>query len=197
MRIIFATGNENKISEASGIFSHIGFEVEPLLIAGNFPDLIEPQADRVEETALSKLNQARDLVIGTEFEGEILLAEDSGLFIDSLSGFPGPYSSYIERTIGLNGILKLLEGESKRGAEFRAVAAFSLDGKTLTTTGICRGTISEIQSGSNGFGFDPIFIPEEGDGRTCGDLSPEEKSIVSHRGMALKAVSGLLNPPSK
>tara|TARA_B100000686_G_C16768644_1_gene963516 strand:- start:54 stop:647 length:594 start_codon:yes stop_codon:yes gene_type:complete len=197
MRILFATGNEHKVSEASSILSPLGFVVEPLLIDGQTPDLVEPQTDGIEDVTLSKLDQARSMTMGTEFEGEILLAEDSGLFIDSLSGFPGPFSSFIEKTIGLNGVLKLMSGISDRGAEFRAVAAICFEGKILTSTGICRGEISEKISGEMGFGYDPIFIPEGSEGKTCGELSPYEKSSISHRGFALKGVSELLNLPSK
>jgi XTP/dITP diphosphohydrolase len=197
MRILFATGNLHKISEASSILAPLGFEVEQLLIDGKPPVLIEPQTEEIDEVALFKIKQARELVMGTKLEESIILTEDSGLFIDALGGFPGQLSSFVERTIGLPGVLKLMSGESERGAEFRAVAVISVEGNTVTKTGICRGKISEELSGEMGFGFDPIFIPEDGDGRTCGELSTYEKSSISHRGRALKAVSELLNPPSK
>ena len=197
MRILFATGNEHKISEAAAILAPLGHEVEPLLIQGKPPELIEPQAEGIVEVALSKIEQARELVMGTKLEDSIILVEDSGLFIDALGGFPGPYSSYVESTIGLSGILQLMSAESERGAEFRAIAAISIEGNTVTETGICRGKISEQISGDMGFGYDPIFIPEDGDGRTCGEMSSIEKSSISHRGRALKAVSELLNLPSK
>ena len=197
MRILFATGNEHKVSEASETLSHLGYEVEQLLIQGQAPELIEPQAEGIEEVAISKIKQARELVIGTDLEDSTILAEDSGLFIDSLRGFPGPYSSYVEGTIGLSGILDLMPSNSGRGAEYKAVAAVYTDGKMLTGTGICRGEISREISGEMGFGYDPIFIPDDGDGRTCGEMSSAEKSSISHRGRALKAVSEILNPPSK
>ena len=197
MRVLFVTGNQNKITEASVILSPLGFAVEQLLIGGQVPDLIEPQAEEIEEIAKSKLEQALSLTMGTELENEVLLVEDSGLFIDSLSGFPGPYSSFVHETIGLSGVLTLMAGEADRGAEFRAVAAVSFQGNIMTSTGICRGVISENISGDSGFGYDPIFIPEEANGRTCAQLSSNEKSSISHRGFALKGVSELLNLPSK
>ena len=197
MRVLFVTGNQNKITEASVILSPLGFAVEQLLIGGQVPDLIEPQAEGIEEIARSKLEQAVSLTMGTELENEVLLVEDSGLFIDSLSGFPGPYSSFVQETIGLSGVLTLMAGKADRGAEFRAVAAASFQGNILTSTGICRGVISENISGDSGFGYDPIFIPEEANGRTCAQLSSNEKSSISHRGFALKGVSELLNLPSK
>ena len=197
MRVLFVTGNQNKVTEASDILSPLGFVIEQLLIEGQAPDLIEPQAEGIEEVAKSKLEQAVSLTMGTEFENEALLVEDSGLFIDSLSGFPGPYSSFVQETIGLSGVLSLMSGETDRSAEFRAVAAVSFQGNILISTGICRGVISENISGDYGFGYDPIFIPEESNGRTCAQLSSLEKSAISHRGLALKGVSELLNLPSK
>ena len=197
MRVVFVTGNQNKVAEAHSILSPLGFYVEQLFIGGKAPDLVEPQAEEIEEIAKYKLEQAVSLTMGTEFENEAVLVEDSGLFIDSLSGFPGPYSSFVKETIGLSGILSLMSGETDRGAEFRAVAAVHFKGKIMTCTGICRGFVSENISGDSGFGYDPIFIPEEANGRTCAQLSPEEKSSISHRGFALKGVSELLIPPSK
>ena len=197
MRVHFVTSNQNKVTEASGILSPLGFVIERLLIGGQAPDLVEPQAEEIEEIAKYKLEQAVSLTMGTEFENEAVLVEDSGLFIDSLSGFPGPYSSFVKETIGLPGILSLMSGVTDRGAEFRAVAAVSFQGNILTSTGICRGVISENKSGDSGFGYDPIFIPDEANGRTCAQLSSHEKSAISHRGFALKGVSELLNLPSK
>ena len=197
MRILFATGNKHKVSEASEILNHLGFEVEQLLIEGEVPEIVEPQAEGIEDVAISKIKQARELVMGTDQEDSIIMAEDSGLFIDSIGGFPGPYSSYVEETIGLPGVLKLLAPESIRGAEFRAIAAVCSGGDIVTATGVCRGVISREISGEMGFGYDPIFIPDDGDGRTCGEMSPSEKSSISHRARALKAVSELLNRPSK
>ncbi|HIG34357.1 MAG TPA: RdgB/HAM1 family non-canonical purine NTP pyrophosphatase [Candidatus Poseidoniales archaeon] len=197
MHILFATGNEHKVSEAAAILAPLGHEVEPLLIQGNPPEFIEPQAEGIEEVALSKIEQARELVMGTKLEDSIILVEDSGLFIDALGGFPGPYSSYVESTIGLPGILQLMSAEPERGAEFRTIAVISIEGNTITETGTCRGKISKQLSGDTGFGYDPIFIPEDGDGRTCGEMSSIEKSSISHRGRALKAISELLNSPSK
>ena len=91
MRVLFVTGNQNKVAEAYGILSPLGFYVEQLFIGGKAPDLVEPQAEEIEEIAKYKLEQAVSLTMGTEFENDAILVEDSGLFIDSLSGFPGPF----------------------------------------------------------------------------------------------------------
>jgi len=197
MEIFFATSNSHKVSEAAGILGPLGHRVHPLLLNGRPLDLVEPQAEGIEEVALSKLEQAVEVTSGMLGSEAAILAEDSGLFVESLGGFPGPYSSYVEGTIGLHGILSLMDGTESREAEYRAVAVLEFEGETLRSSGSCRGTISTTESGSNGFGYDPIFIPEEGDGRTCGEMSQQEKSQISHRARALKGLSELLNPPSK
>ena len=197
MEIFFATSNSHKVSEAAAILDPLGHRVQPLLLNGRPLELVEPQAEGIEEVARSKLEQAVEATSGMLGSQTAILVEDSGLFVDSLGGFPGPFSSYVESTIGLQGILSLMEGVESRGAEYRAVAVLGFEGGTLRSSGLCRGVISTTASGSNGFGYDPIFVPEEGDGRTCGELSPHEKSQVSHRARALKGLSELLNPPSK
>ena len=197
MEILFATSNSHKVYEASATLSQFGYIVSQLEINGKIPELTEPQSEGIDEVALSKIRQARELVRGTQMEDKAILVEDSGIFIESLDGFPGPYSSYVERTIGLRGILDLLQTDLARRAEYRAVAVISMEGETISASGVCCGTISKKISGDMGFGFDPIFIPEDGDGRTCGEMTPDEKSAMSHRGRALKALSELLNLPSK
>ena len=197
MEIFFATSNSHKVSEAAAILDPLGHRVQPLLLNGRPLELVEPQAEGIEEVARSKLEQAVEATSGMLGSQTAILVEDSGLFVDSLGGFPGPFSSYVESTIGLQGILSLMEGVESRGAEYRAVAVLEFEGETLRSSGSCKGVISTTASGSNGFGYDPIFVPEEGDGRTCGELSPHEKSQVSHRARALKGLSELLNPPSK
>ena len=92
MEILFATGNSNKVSEASLVLAKFGHTVSQLKIDGKTLDFSEPQADEIEEVAISKSLQARDFVVGTNFEKSAILVEDSGLFINSLNGFPGPYS---------------------------------------------------------------------------------------------------------
>ncbi|HJM13569.1 MAG TPA: RdgB/HAM1 family non-canonical purine NTP pyrophosphatase [Candidatus Thalassarchaeaceae archaeon] len=195
MEILFATGNAHKVSEASEILALHGYVVEQLLVNGECPVLVEPQAEGIEEVALAKLEQARGII--GESVSSAVMAEDSGLFVDSLGGFPGPFSSYVESTVGIEAVLKLMQGEESRGAEYRAAAVLAFGEEVMSCVGICRGTISLIPSGNNGFGYDPIFIPDEGDGRTCGQMSSLEKSELSHRARALKGLSELLKSPSK
>ena len=197
MRILFATGNPHKVAEAVQMLSPLGHGVEPLLVDGEAPDFVEPQAEGLEAVAFAKIEQARMMIEGTELEDSAIMVEDSGLFIDSLDGFPGAYSSFVEGTVGLDGILRLLEEADDRGAEYRAVAIVDLDGRTWQSNGVCRGRISGEMLGTGGFGYDPIFIPNEGDGRTCAQMSAEEKSAISHRGQALKGLSEVLSPASR
>tara|TARA_B100000929_G_C15428975_1_gene393973 strand:+ start:98 stop:691 length:594 start_codon:yes stop_codon:yes gene_type:complete len=197
MKILFATGNEHKVTEAAALLGPLGHNVKALIVDGASPGFVEPQADGLEEVALAKIEQARSMVIGTPLADSAILVEDSGLFVYALDGFPGAYSSYVERSVGLDGVLRLLDGSDDRGAEYRAVAIIDLGDRTLRASGVCRGGIAEGKMGESGFGYDPIFIPEEGDGRTFGQMSAEEKSSLSHRGRALKGLSEHLKSPSK
>jgi XTP/dITP diphosphohydrolase len=122
-----------------------------------------------------------------------ILIEDAGLYIDKYFGFPGPYSSYSLRTIGNEGILKLMEKERDRGAKYVSAVAYR-DGETAVTfRGEVRGTLAHESRGTGGFGYDPIFIPEEGDGRTFGEMTPEEKARISHRARAFRKLGEWLS----
>src|SRR5581483_6052070 len=113
-----------------------------------------------------------------------VIVEDDGLFIQGLGGFPGPYSSYIFRTIGNTGILKLLSGSSNRSALFVSVLVYT-DGKTTRRfVGKVVGTIS-VKTTWTGWGYDPIFIPS-GQNKTFGKLG-EEKTLISHRAHAVRS----------
>ena len=197
MRVLFATSNQNKISEAKTSLSLLGYTVEQLLINGNPPDFIEPQTDEIEIISKSKIQQSLAFISGTEFEGSSILVEDSGLFIEDLGDFPGVYSSYVEKTIGNKGIIKILDNISNRRAEYRAYSILYENGKYWSSLGICSGEISTEIRGFNGFGFDPIFIPDSGDGRTFGEMSQFEKDSKSHRGKSLRILCDELRRPSK
>ncbi|MEM3463056.1 MAG: XTP/dITP diphosphatase [Candidatus Bathyarchaeia archaeon] len=175
-KIFFLTKNLGKFEEASEVLGRFGIEVLRLS-----EDKIEIQSDDLcEISKFSSLEASRA-------HGIPLITEDAGLFVDSLGGFPGPYSSYVFRTIGVSGLLKLLDGVSDRGAEFKSAVSFCAPGfGPLCFLGIVRGRISEEARGSQGFGFDPIFIPDgEGD-RTFAEMGLEEKNKYSHRAKALE-----------
>ena len=197
MRVLFATSNKNKIAEAKASLGPLGYTVEQLLIDGTPPNFIEPQTDEIEIISKSKIQQSLAFISGTEFEGSSILVEDSGLFIEDLGDFPGVYSSYVEKTIGNKGIIKILDNISNRRAEYRAYSILYENGKYWNSLGICSGKISTEIRGFNGFGFDPIFIPDSGDGRTFGEMSQFEKDSKSHRGKSLRILCDELRRPSK
>lgn len=174
-RVWMGTGNRHKYEEARGILAQYGVELEHLEV-----ERLEIQADDPEEIARYSLEA---------LEGDLpLVIEDAGLFIDKYRGFPGPFSSYALRTVELEGILKLMEGEEERGASFQSVVAYRDEEGTRTFRGEVKGRIAHSIRGTNGFGYDPIFIPDEGDGRTFGEMEPEEKAALSHRARAFHAL---------
>lgn len=170
MKIYFVTTNDGKYEEVKKMLP------EHDIIRKNmtYPEI---QADELEEVA--KFGMA---FLSKKLDGNIML-EDSGLFIQFLKGFPGVYSAYVFKSIGNDGILKLMDGVRNRRAYFKSVIAF-YDGEVRFFEGKCEGTISEIKKGENGFGYDPIFIPE-GETKTFGEMEREEKNDYSHRGRAI------------
>ena len=174
--IFFVTGNVHKFDEARKVLAEYSVAVAMLREKAS-----EIQDDDIENIAkvgaLDAANRTRLPVI----------VEDAGLFIECLRGFPGPYSRYVYRTIGKDGILKLLGNREGRRAEFRSVVAFSSPGQTPTCFwGVVEGRIAETIRGSSGFGFDPIFEPSEAPGRTFGEMTADEKNRLSHRARALR-----------
>jgi XTP/dITP diphosphohydrolase len=117
-----------------------------------------------------------------------IFVEDSGLFIHHLNGFPGPYSSYVFETLGVDGVLKLMEEAKSRKAEFRSSVAFGVNGKWAAGfSSATEGTIQLSPRGTKGFGFDPIFVPMWTT-KTFAEMELKEKTVYSHRA---KAVSKL------
>ncbi len=174
MKIHFITGNENKVEEAKKKIGPLGFEVIQKNL--NPPEI---QSDNLEDVALFSAKWV------SERFSEPFFLEDAGFFVDSLNGFPGVYSAYVFETLGYMGILRLMDGIEERSARFAAVIAYH-DGKQIKSFGgEVSGHITQEPRGSNGFGYDPIFIPE-GESRTFAEMSAEEKGRVSHRGRALE-----------
>jgi XTP/dITP diphosphohydrolase len=173
MKILFATGNPGKLKEVRALFATLGHEVEQLE-----DDCPEIQADTLEEVVDAALKWLWDR------HHVPIIIDDSGLFIDSLGGFPGVYSAYVLKTLGCPGILKLVDGFENRGAEFRCCAGYvDADGRTISRSGVSRGRIIAEMRGSEGFGFDPIFAPE-GHELTFAELDLDVKNRISHRGRA-------------
>jgi len=174
--IFFATSNLNKFEEASDILSKYRINITRANIKTT-----EIQADNVEDIAMAAVTQSSSMGFLPVF------VEDAGLFINALKGFPGPFSSYVYRTIGTRGVLKLLEGEKNRLSEFRSsVAFYASNDLKKCFSGTAVGKISEKERGIRGFGFDPIFVPAKGDGRTFAEMTIKEKNLLSHRADALK-----------
>ena len=197
MRILFATGNENKIVEAREVLGPLGHSVEGLIIKGQRPNFEEPKHLGLDGVAESKIRQAMELIQGSKLEGSAILVEDSGIFLDAFPEWPGAESSDVEKETGLYGIIEKVKESGKSGAEYRAVAILSNGNRVWKSKGICRGKISDHPRGRNGFGYDPIFIPEEGDGGTFGELGNEIKNQISHRKKAMLELSNLLKSPSR
>jgi len=172
----FVTTNFHKFNEARRVLAEHGVAAALLRI----------EAIEVQDYDLEKIAKAsvRDAV---EKSGLPVLVEDSGLFIEVLRGFPGPYSSYVYRTLGTKGVLKLMEGIAKRNAYFYSVVAFYSPERASPKCfhGKVEGKITLKELGNQGFGFDPIFEPKGGVGKTFAEMTTNEKNKFSHRAQAL------------
>ena len=191
-KIIFATGNQNKMKEIREILADMDVEVVSMKEAGIHADIVE-DGNSFEENAEIKAKTI------CEMTGEITLADDSGLEIDYLNKEPGIYSArYMGEDTSYrikNGnLIQRLEGvpDEKRTARFVcAVAAAFPYGTVKTVRETMEGRIGYEEKGENGFGYDPIFyLPEYG--CTSAELSMEEKNKISHRGKALRAIRDVL-----
>ena len=191
-RMIFATGNQNKMKEIREILGALPLEILSMKEAGVSADIVE-DGKTFEENALIKARAICKLA------GEMVLADDSGLEIDYLNKEPGIYSArYMGEDTSYHiknkSLIDRLEGvpDEKRTARFVcAIAAVFPDGKELVVRGTVEGIIGYEEKGENGFGYDPIFyLPERG--CTTAELPPEEKNSISHRGNALRLMKELL-----
>lgn len=192
-KIIFATGNENKMKEIRMILADLGMPILSMKEPGIDVDVVE-DGTTFEENAIIKATEIAKLT-----ENCIVLADDSGLEIDYLNKEPGIYSARYAGVdtsydIKNNLLLERLKGvpDEKRTARFVcAIAAAFPDGSTEVVRGVVEGIIGHEIAGENGFGYDPIFyLPEYG--CTTAELSPEKKNEVSHRGEALRAMRKIM-----
>ena len=174
--VYFISSNINKFYEVREVLNEFGLSTVLLRLRK-----VEVQSDSIEEVA------RRSAELTAKELGLNVVTEDAGLFIKALNGFPGPYSSYVYRTLGNQGILKLMEGVDERDAEFRSAVAFAEpEGEVKVFVGVVKGEIArEIASGRK-FGFDPIFLPVGCGGKTFAELDVREKNKVSHRGIAFR-----------
>jgi XTP/dITP diphosphohydrolase len=192
MKIVLATGNQHKLREFQQILATDTLEIVPQSTFPGCPEVVE-DGSSFEENALKK---ARAIAAHTKC---VTMADDSGLEVDALMGEPGIYSaryagepSSDERNIEL-----LLENmrrvcQAQRGAQFTCViAVVTPEGRELVAQGLCRGLITTRPIGSDGFGYDPVFLHEPSN-RTFAQLSSIEKNSISHRAQAVRKLRELL-----
>ena len=188
MQLVFASNNKNKIKE---ILLLVPSDIQILSLEdiGCIEEIPET-ADTIEGNAILKANYI------SENYGYNCFADDTGLEVEALDGEPGVYSAryageHRDANDNMEKLLANLEGKSNRNAQFKTVIALNLDGKQNLFTGVINGKIIEEKIGTNGFGYDPIFIAD-GYSKTFAELTLEEKSVISHRGLAVKQLVDFL-----
>jgi XTP/dITP diphosphohydrolase len=194
MRVVLATANPDKAREITAILASVP-DLELVARPDHVPD-VEETGSTLEENATLKAAALADAT------GLPAIADDTGLYVDALGGDPGIYAARYagEGATYADNVRKLLaelEGvpAERRAARFET-AAVLVDpfGATVVALGTLRGGITTKPRGSNGFGYDPVFAPAEGDGRTLGEYSDEEKHALSHRSRAFRALAaGIAN----
>ena len=190
---MLATGNPGKAGEVTAILGGVGgtggLELVPR--PQDMPDPVEDGATLVDNARI----KAAAVLRAT---GEAAVADDTALEVAALGGRPGVYTA---RFAGpgatyADNIAKLLEemeGVADRRARWRTVALVLLaDGREVRAEGTCDGVVTEAPRGDGGFGYDPVFVPDDGDGRTFAELSRPEKNVLSHRGRAFRALAAKL-----
>ena len=191
MKFVIATGNEGKVREFKRILEPMGFEVLSLKEMGLTLD-VEETGTTFAENARIKAQEACRLT------GLAAVADDSGLCVDALNGAPGIYSARYsgEGDDGNNQkLLRQLAGvpaEKRTGRYICAISCIFPDQTELTAEGICEGKIGYALSGDHGFGYDPLFLPDDTPGKTMAELTPDEKNAISHRFHALQALAAKL-----
>lgn len=206
MKIVFATGNGGKLREASEILGK-GFELVTLAEAGI--------TEEIPETGKTiRANSVIKAEYVWEKCGAPCFADDTGLEVDALGGAPGVHTAryagddkdFNRNMDKLLYELSVLETEAamaanagldvkkvSRKARFRSVVTLIIDGEKHVFEGVLEGEIARSRSGNGGFGYDPVFIPDEYPGQTLADISEEQKNAISHRGKALRAMAGFLS----
>jgi XTP/dITP diphosphohydrolase len=182
IKINFASSNPHKIVEVRKILEKQHIKVEAI-----DSKVREIQAETLEEIAADSARTTADTLL------KGVVVEDSGLFVTCLRGFPGPYSSYVYRAIGCQGILRLMTGETDRNAVFRSAVSYcDPNSEPLVFSGEVKGRISPSEKNGRKFGYDPVFIPNGLDGRTFSELDIGEKNNVSHRSKAFSKLASWL-----
>jgi XTP/dITP diphosphohydrolase len=190
LRLVLASGNEHKSREIRALLA----EVPELELVDRPADLPEPVEDGATLLDNARI-KARAVMAAT---GEPAVADDTGLEVEALGGEPGVFTARYagkDATYEANWrkLLAELGDRSDRRARWRTVALVAWpDGSETWAEGTCDGAIALQAKGNGGFGYDPVFIPDEGHGRTFAELAPDEKNAVSHRGRAFRGLGRLL-----
>jgi len=173
--LFFASSNEHKFKEVQRILSNLGVNIK----------LFKTTLEEIQSNSLNEIAKRKAIDAFTKIQKPIII-EDDGLFINSLNGFPGPYSSYAYDTIGNKGIIQLLQNSEHRDAKFVAIIAYynGIDEVKLFESSIPGKISKEIEKG--GWGYDPIFIPD-GESKTYANVLDKDK--FSHRSASLKKFS--------
>ena len=182
MQLVFASNNQNKIKEIQLLLPQ-SIQILSLSAIGCFEEIPET-ADTIEGNAILKANYV------AEKFGYNCFADDTGLEVETLNGEPGVYSARYageqkDANDNMDKLLLNLQDASNRSAQFKTVIALNLNGRQILFTGIIKGNIIEEKVGAHGFGYDPIFVAD-GYTKTFAELTIEEKSKISHRGLAVK-----------
>ena len=189
IKLVFATSNQNKVTEIDNLLPET-IQLSSLKELGHKKEILET-SKTIEGNAIQKANFITDNYTVNCF------ADDTGLEINALKGEPGVHSARYagedkDDLENIKLVLKNLEAETKRGAQFKTVIALNLDGEQHLFFGVVKGTIRNQRNGSNGFGYDPIFEPENC-GKTFGEMTLDEKNKYSHRARAFNKMIRFLN----
>jgi len=192
LRVVCASANPHKVAEMVDL---MGGVVEMVPRPSDVPDVVE-DADTLVGNARLK---AHAIMAATQMPA---LADDTGLFVDSLDGEPGVHTARYAGSSATDAdnrskLLRELAGTS-RAARFVTVALLCFpDGREIVAEGVCEGSIADSERGERGFGYDPLFIARDGDGRTFAEMTIEEKHVLSHRGRAFRALAAQLGGVSR
>jgi XTP/dITP diphosphohydrolase len=188
LRLWLASGNPHKSAEIRALLADVAELVDR---PADLPEPVEDGATLLDNARI----KARAVMAAT---GEPAVADDTGLEVEALGGAPGVFTARYageDATYEDNWrkLLSELGDRSDRRARWRTVALVAWpDGSETWQEGTCDGTIAPTARGNNGFGYDPVFVPDEGDGRTFAELDPDEKNALSHRGRAFRALGHAL-----
>jgi len=189
MKLVFATHNLNKLIEVKAQLPHY-IELLSLTDIG-CTDEIPETADTIEGNAILKANYVRD------HYGLNCFADDTGLEVEALNGAPGVYSARYagpenDAQANMKKLLVALKNESNRNARFKTAIALSINSSQVLFLGICDGSITKAPSGEKGFGYDPIFLPNN-EQQTFAQMSLAQKSDIGHRGKAMRQLIAYLS----